>query len=313
MHRMAIDHYIARTYLGHWCDRGTGRQLRAYRKSTGKEFSCWPEGVCAQKNDDLNPYLTKPDALGQYRALWEPFWNQAVDGLRRGEFTGNNKFVVALGWASMSATTPTSAGVGTEILEKELRSLLPIVTRDHPPPPGIRLEDLTIDVDPKFAQAMFTQILPRLTWRFYIQPWTLLRNATAEPFLTSDNPSAAFGQDNLGSPPARMLPLAPDLCVTTMMDFELAVPNDFTLTDLTTRPCGGVRSETAALEQARFVNSLIVKHAGDLVFSPRASADVAALVTSLRQYGVKLDHSVASLEDTRALLFLAKTGIGTVR
>ncbi len=118
-----------------------------------------------------------------------------------------------------------------------------------------------------------------------MQPWTLLTNGTAEPFLTSDNPSAAFGQDNMGSPPTRMLPLAPDLCATTLMDFELSVPNDFQLADLTTRPCGEVRPETATQEQARFVNSLTVKHAGDIVLSSCASEAVAVLVKALRQYG----------------------------
>jgi hypothetical protein len=310
---MALDHYIARTCLKHWCDKGAGRPLRAYRKSDGKEFPCWPADVCAEPSGDLNPYLTKPDALGQFRKMWEPFWNSAVDGFRRGEFTGDHKFVLSLGWACILATTPTTTGIGAEMLEQELRSLIPIIARDRPPPPGIRLEDLIIDVDPKFAQAMLTQTLPRVAWRFYLQPWTVLSNATAELFLTSDNPSAKFGQDNLGSPPAVLLPLAPDICVTTMMDFKLVVPNDFKRSDLTTRSCGNVRSEIATLEQARFINSLIVKHAGDLVFSSCADGVVAALVLSLRRYGVKLDHTAMSLKDTKALLSFAKTGIGTVR
>ena len=308
-----MDHYIARTCLKHWCDKKTGRPIRAYRKSDGKEFPCWPADVCAEPNGDLNPYLTKPDALGQFRKMWEPFWNEAVDGFRRGEFTGDHKFVLSLGWACILATTPTTTGIGTELLEQELRIVLRIIARNHPPPPGAWPEDIGFEVDPKFAQTMFTQILPRVAWRFYVQPWTLLSNVTAELFLTSDNPSAKFGQDNLGSPPAVMLPLAPDMCVTTMMDFRLAVPNDFNLADLTTRPCGNVRSEVATVEQARFVNSLIVKHAGDIVFSSVADAGVAALVAALRDNGVKLDHTAISLDEAKAVLSIAKTGIGTAR
>jgi hypothetical protein len=306
---MAIDHFIARTYLKHWCDKDAGQPLRAYRKSDGKEFPCWPADVCTEPDGDLNQYLSKSDALGQYRKLWEPFWNQAVQGFRRGEFTGDHKFVLALGWASISATTPTTTGIGTEMLEKELQSLIPIIARDKPPPKGLRLEDIEIEVDPDFAKAMLTQALPRLVWRFYVQPWSLLSNSTAEPFLTSDNPSAAFGQDNLGSTPARTLPLCPDLCVSTMMDFNLRVPSDFNLTDLTTRACGKTTCEVATIEQARFVNSLIVKHAGDLVFSSRADGDVAALVAALRKHGVQLDHTAMSLEATKAVLHIARTGI----
>jgi hypothetical protein len=310
---MALDHYLARTYLKHWCDKDSGRPLRAYRKSDGKEFPCWPADVCTERDGDLNQYLTKPDMLGRFRRLWEPFWNQAVDGYRSGQFTGDHKFVLALGWASISATTPTTTGIGTEMLQKELQSLLPIIARDHPPPKSIRLKDVVIEVDPDFAKAMAIRMLPRLAWRFYVQPWSLLSNSTVEPFLTSDNPSAMFGQDNLGSTTARTLPLSPDCCVSTMMDFDLAVPTDFNLTDLTTRACGKTRVEAATLEQARFVNSLVVKHAGDLVFSSRADADVAGLVAALRKYGVQLDHTAMSLEATKGVLHIAKTGIGTIR
>jgi hypothetical protein len=146
---MALDHYLARTYLKHWCDKDASRPLRAYRKSDGKEFPCWPRDVCTEPDGDLNQYLTKPDMLG--------------------------------------------------------------------------------------------------------------------------------------------------------------------LTDLTTRACGKTARKVATIEQARFVNSLIVKHAGDLVFSSRADADVAALVAELRKYGVQLDHTVMSLEEIKAALSIAKTEIGVVR
>jgi Protein of unknown function (DUF4238) len=310
---MALDHYIAQTCLKHWCDKNAARPLRAYRKSDGKQFPCWPVDVCTEPGGDVSPYLTKPDTLGQFRKLWEPRWNEAVDGFRAGKFTGDYKFVLSLGWASIMATTPTMTGIGAEILEQELRALLPIIARDRPPPPSIRLEDIAFDVDPKFAQALFTQSLPRIAWRLYLQPWTLLTNATTDQFLISDNPAAKFGENNLGLPPAALLPLAPDMCVTTLMDFKLVVPQDFNLADLTGKPCGKVSPTAATLEQARFINTLIVKHAEELVFSFSNSADVAALVAALRHLGVKLDHSVASLEDGKAMLSLARTGTATVR
>jgi hypothetical protein len=298
--------------LKQWCDKSSGPPLRAYRKSDGKQFACRPGDVCAEPDGDVNPYLTNPDALGQFRKLWEPRWNEAVDRFRRGEFTGDYKFVLSLGWASIMATTPTMTGVGAEILEQELRALLPIIARNRPPPPSIRLEDIAFEVDPKFAQAVFTQNLPRIAWRLYLQPWTLLTNATTNPFLISDNPAAKFGENNLGLAPAALLPLTPDMCVTTLMDFRLVVPQDFNLTDLTGKPCGKVSPTAATLEQARFINTLIVKHAAELVFSSSNSADVAALVAALRHLGVKLDHSVASVKDGKTMLSLARTSISTV-
>jgi hypothetical protein len=238
---VALDHYLARTYLKHWCDRETGRPIRAYRKSNGAEFPCWPADVCTEPNGDLNPkYLQQPDALGMFRKIWEPRWNEAIEAVREKKLSANHKFVVAAGWASISLTTPTITGIGTELLEKEVRTLLRFIARKNPPPAGLNPEELRIDVDPDFAKAQLTQILPRLTWRFFGQPWTILSNSTGEPFLTSDNPSSMFGQDSLGSPPARSLPLSPDMSASTMMDFDLTVPEQFRPEDLKTRAAGGV-------------------------------------------------------------------------
>jgi hypothetical protein len=79
---MALDHYLARTYLKHWCDQDAGRPIRAYRKSDGVEFPCWPANVCTEPNGDLNRYLAEPNTLGVFRQIWEPRWNEAVDAFR---------------------------------------------------------------------------------------------------------------------------------------------------------------------------------------------------------------------------------------
>jgi hypothetical protein len=300
---MAIDHYVARTYLKHWCDQDAGRPLRAYRKSNGAEFPCWPANVCGERNGDLNPkYLAEPNALGVFRDIWEPRWNEGVDAFRSGKYRAAHTFVLAAGWASMSLTTPATTAIGTEALEKDLQTLLHIV--EH----GMRL-----DVDPEFAKAIFTQALPSATWRLLGQSWVILLNSTDEPFLTSDNPSAMVGQDLLGSPPARILPLSPDMCVSTLMDFNLVVPKQFTLEDLISRIADNISFQQANLEQVRFVNIQTVKHAGDLIFSSKADAGVAALVASLRQSGVPLDHSAMSMDATKAVLAIARTGIEKVR
>ena len=50
-----------------------------------------------------------------------------------------------------------------------------------------------------------------------------------------------------------------------------------------------------------------------MVFSSKVDASVAALVASLRQSGVRLDHSAMSTDEAKAVLSIAKTGIGNVR
>ena len=223
-----------------------------------------------------------------------------------------SQIYLGAGMGKQLRTTPTTTGVGTELLQKELQGLLAIIARNNPPPKNIRIEDVRMELT-RISQRQCS-LNCCLAWPggSQVQPWALLSNTTGEPFLTSDNPSAAFGQDNLGST-ARTLPLSPDMCISTMMDFNLVVPTDYNLMNLTRRPCGRTTLEAATLEQARFVNSLIVKHAGNLVFSSRADADVGALVAMLSKYGVRLDHTAMSLEETKAVLSIAKTGIGPVR
>lgn len=309
MANMALDHFVAQTVLGAWCDPKTGK-LNAYRKSTGGRFTPTPRGVCARRDDDDNPYLETPDLLGQFRSLWEPHWTAAVEGFRSGVLDAHNKYALSLGWASMMTTTPTSSDIGAQFLERFLRGIAPLIARTPPPPDA--LEKMKIEVDPKFAQAQFTRVLPLLALRLYSQPWTLLKNASDEPFLTSDHPSATFGQDEKGSPPACSLPLAPDLCVTTLMNPVLSLPKTFERSDILAHPAGAVSPQVATPAQVRFINSLTVKHAGDIVLSSTSSEGIGALVETLRKYGVKLDFNPNTLEANKALVDGA-LGVGIVR
>src|SRR5712691_690687 len=47
---MALDHYVARTYLKRWCDRIKNERMQAYRKSDLKQFACWPADVCTESD-----------------------------------------------------------------------------------------------------------------------------------------------------------------------------------------------------------------------------------------------------------------------
>ena len=102
------------------------------------------------------------------------------------------------------------------------------------------------------------------------------------------------------------------MSVSTLMDFDLVVPERFQVDDLKTRVAGKVTFKKCDLEQARFVNCLTVKYAGDLVFSSSVDANVSALVASLCKLGVRLNHTAMSMEETKAVLSIAKTGFGTV-
>ncbi len=71
---MPHDHYVAQTYLRHFAD--PGGMLHVYRKADGK---CWrrsPKSVCNEWDGDLiRDFLKNECLLGEYRAIFEPPWN----------------------------------------------------------------------------------------------------------------------------------------------------------------------------------------------------------------------------------------------
>ena len=82
---MANDHYVARTYLKHWCNPNDGHLMRAYRKSDRKQFPCRPADVCHEWDGDLNPdYFTDPAVLGEFRKIFEPKWDPTIASIQNG-------------------------------------------------------------------------------------------------------------------------------------------------------------------------------------------------------------------------------------
>jgi hypothetical protein len=198
---MSLDHYVARTYLKHWCDETKNEPIQAYRKSDLKQFPCWPADVCAERDGDRNPdYFLDPAVLGQFRSIFEPHWGAAVGALQNGRMRAEDKFVIAGYWANLTVTTPAWRLIGTDLYERDLRSVLPIFMKGHP-----ALEKrvkFTVEIDPKFVKAVVTKHLLPGTWLFYNQKWSILSNDTAYPFLTSDNPSAILPPEVIGGPTA---------------------------------------------------------------------------------------------------------------
>jgi hypothetical protein len=115
------DHYIAQTYLKHWCSPSSGK-LYAYRKNpAGAPFFCSPRDVCREWNGDLNPlFEVHPDLLGKYRKLFEPGWNSSIDALRRSKVNANDKFHIAGYWAQLTASTPTWLHHSNALFEHQL-------------------------------------------------------------------------------------------------------------------------------------------------------------------------------------------------
>ena len=198
---MAFDHYVARTYLKRWCDQAKKEPIQAYRKSDLKQFPCWPADVCAEKAGDLSPdYFADPTILGQFRAIFEPKWDAAVDALQNGRMCAEDKFIIAGYWANLAVTTPTWRAITTGLYEKEIRPILPIITKDRPAPENAKI---SVEIPPNYIKALGTKNLLPLTWQFYNQQWSIFSNDTAFPFLTRDNPSAISLPAVIGGPACR--------------------------------------------------------------------------------------------------------------
>lgn len=293
------DHFIAQTYLKHWCDRATGK-LFAYRKiPAGDPFPCSPRDVCREWNGDLNPVFPKhPDLLGQYRKMFEPGWNPSLGAFRSGSISIDDKFVIAGYWAQLTTCTPTWRRHGVELYESQLKEALPIVAqRVAAQEPALRAfinEQLAAGtlrptVDPDHVKHVLTSQLTKMLAALYAQDWIVLRNKTDVPFLTSDNPSSILPDRLLTAPVTRFLPLAPDLGILVLIEHGRSKDLSGADYDSFSSP-GNLKFGAVDRSKAKELNRAIVMNADGFVFTNQPNEAVKRLVENHRDYGLRIDH-----------------------
>jgi hypothetical protein len=311
---MANDHFVARTYLRRWCDRDKGQPIQAYRKPSGATFTCWPEAVCAESGGDLNPkYFNDPAVLGQFRSIFEPRWNSALEAIEKGKPTIDTKFVIAGYWANLLTATPAWRKIGQELYEREVHSILPMIEKQLPRPDSLKGVKLTVEVDEDYIKAVATKNLISTALGLYHQAWTVLTNDTAHEFLTSDNPSAIFPPPVPGGPVVRILPLSPHLCITTIMERSPIYKKDFEEADLKVPPKAWITYKRAVPNGVKLANRLTVVNAERFVFSRVANSSIAALVKKYGDYQTRLEHSIKPLPASRGLITKAQIFVGRAK
>jgi Protein of unknown function (DUF4238) len=309
---MANDHFVARTYLKRWCDRDKDQPIQAYRKPSGTLFQCLPESVCAESGGDLNPnYFKDPAVLGQFRAIFEPRWDAAIDAVENRKLTIDDKFVIAGYWVNLLAATPAWRKIGQKLYEQEVHSILPMITRNYALPDSLKGVRLSVEVDEDYIKAIATKQLLAGALVLYHQPWTILTNDTAHEFLTSDNPSAIFPPPAPGGAVGRILPLSPRLCISTIMERSPVYRKVVTRADLAEPPKAWVTYRRIEPNGVKLANRLTVVNAERFIFSRVASSGVAALVKKYGDYSAQLEHSVSPTPEgdgisTEARLFVGK-------
>src|ERR1700677_226674 len=226
---MTKDHFVAQTYLRYFGDPSKPGMLHAYRKSDGKTFPCRTKDVCHEWDGDLNPFLAKKDLLGDFRAMFEPQWKVSVETLLAKTMRPADKFVIAGYFANLMVCTPAWGRISTKMYDDHKESDL-IFAREmhekHGGNPALPVDaiaalergEITVKHDRNFIKAKLTRELMHFAWLTYHQDWTIIRNATEHPFLTSDNPVTILQPDTLGEPMTRYVPITPSLCLSIRYD-----------------------------------------------------------------------------------------------
>jgi len=270
--------------------------------------------VCAESDGDLNPkYFQDPAVLGQFRAIFEPRWDAALEAIEKRKLTVDDKFVIAGYWANLLTATPAWRKIGQELYEREVHSILPMIEKQVPRPDSLKGIKLKVEVDEDYIKAVATKNLLATALGLYHQAWTILTNNTAHEFLTSDNPSAIFPPRAPGEPVARILPFAPRLCISAIMDRNPVYRTDLTEAHFKMPPKAWITYKRAVPDGVKLANRLTVVNAQRFVFSRVATSGIAALIKKYGAYSAKLEHSVKPLPSRGGVTTEARIFVGRAK
>ncbi|MGE0278494.1 MAG: DUF4238 domain-containing protein [Alphaproteobacteria bacterium] len=299
---MAKHHYVARTYLKHFGDPQRKGMLNAFKKPDAKTFTCWPADVCHEWDGDLNAAFIKhrPELLGDFRQIFEPKWDAAVEQLRVGKgITPDDKFMLTGYMAHLMTCTPSWRRLGTEMYSQDAARYLSL-SKEMQQKSGIAIPDLPVDaielmeageielrVDPDYVKAIVTKQLIQQCCLLYHQDWAVLHNETEFPFLTSDNPCAFLESDRAIGIPTRIWPITPRVAISVRYNPDLGYLVKSKVADVLARPLSSRVSHRAVnADEARRINILTVKCAEELVFSSTANEKLAAVVAKYGRYRI---------------------------
>lgn len=295
---MPRDHYVAQTYLRHFAN-DTG-MLHVYRKADARYRTRSPKSVCHEWDGDLIPdFLKNEKMLGDYRAIFEPRWNDAITDLNNGICDAAVKAVISGYWANLMVCTPAWTRVGIKMLDfaamHRLRAEDILRTEAGKPDPKIKqmlaaLESgrYRIATEPNAVRAMAARKLIEFAWALYNADWKVIRNDTGTGFLTSDSPVAFHdsGPWRGGQPGLpRYLPLSPRLGLCG--DMGRTAPRDEP--EFTRPPRGTVQWGSVPLQGVERVNRAVAECAEEIVISSSQSDAVQTLVTMCARYRVDME------------------------
>jgi hypothetical protein len=294
---MANDHFVARTYLKHFGDASNGDRLYGYRKSNGDEFPCRPRNICREWDGDINEsWLARcPDLLGQFRKMFEPLWNGAVESLISGACPPPHRFAVAGYVANLMTSVPAWRRVGVQLYNDHATAYLLFAKRmkEKHGDPLLPVDAITmlergtikLDHEPDYIKAVVTRQLLEAAWAIYHQDWTLLSNPTPHPFLTSDNPVAIEEAKDFREPSNHFVAITPKLGLQLRNRRSELPP----ITPKLREPLGITSRRTIQATEAKQLNRLVARCAEDLVLSSTRCLSLAKLVRNASKFRVETE------------------------
>jgi hypothetical protein len=304
---MALDHYVSQVHLKRFYSLALDELMYAMRKSDMKRFTPRSQAVCRIDEGNTNEYLTEPRAIEEFLKTIERKYNAAVAVLEDGKPDKQAIYAIAGFAAYVMTCSPAAMRINSGPL-RELVARVAIKANTEgafaAPPESLggeglaellKGEKLTIQIDPKFPQAVgIANILDRVA-RFGNCHWDILKNEEPEsPYFTSDYPVA----NELSSDPSilyRVLPLTPAVAIRirptrnrdqNVMSFEFP---KFTFSRRYVRK-----------QEAISINRLLVRSAEDTVFFRDDQPWVPRFIEKNRHFRVDTEVINASVSGVPA-------------
>jgi hypothetical protein len=268
--------------------------MHALRKSDLKYFCPDSMSVCRVDHGSTNSYLTYERAIEDFLKDIEPKYNRAVEEFASGKPSRDAIYVLSGFIAYVLSCSPGGMRINSEPLRgaaEETGRILDARGELGPPPPELgatSLQELfdsgavSVEVDPKYPQAVGIVSIHRMTNTFGNFGWEILLNSFPDsPYFTSDFPITI---EPTADPRIinRLVPLSPTMAVrlhpnlaqdTSRVDFSF--------------PAFRCRVRTPSRQEVGRINTLLVQGAESLVFYRDAHSWVESFVRKNAAYRIE--------------------------
>lgn len=270
---MPLDHYVSQVHLKNFYSPKLGRMMYAIHKNNFKKHPTNAAAVCRTENGSTNLYLEDVRLVERFLESIEPKYNTAINKLVNDQIDVECIYVIAGFVAYILTCSPTGMRIKSEYLKalveettkvadkQGLFPALPSVLASESLTQLMKNGEITIDIDPKYPQAIGIGYILHFIKTFGNSDWEILINPYDEnAFFTSDFPVAIEETGNVQIK-NRIIPLSPNLAIRIKSFRSLATEqNDFLFRNFR------YLIKHMSRKQVNYINRLIVRCADNMIF-----------------------------------------------